>query len=94
MIKEPLTTLCDLMRKYTRLRMNHSHLVAIMVAAQRTGKVPDDWLSQMRTLSESPASRAVVDETEVLLSYVQTASEDTLMRFISESIKREDDPSN
>jgi hypothetical protein len=30
----------------------------------------------------------------VLLSYVQTASEDTLMRFISESIKREDDPSN
>jgi hypothetical protein len=64
--------------------MDHFHLMGMLLTAKQTGKVPDDWLSQLRMLRELPESRAVIEETEVLLVRVlQTVDEDALMQLIS-----------
>jgi hypothetical protein len=91
MKKELRQAISALMRHYTRLRMSHFHLIGIMLTAQQTGKMPDDWLIQLRSLRELPESRAVIEESEELLGRVlQTADEDALTALISEALK--DDP--
>jgi hypothetical protein len=93
MTKEQRRAFCDLMRKYTRLRINYFNLRGIMVTAQEAGKVPNDWPLQLQVLRESAESRAVIEETGVLVAHIlQTTDEDVLMQLILEKVKEEDLP--
>jgi hypothetical protein len=77
MTKDQRAALCDLMRRYTRLRLDYFHLMGLMVEAKYAGKVPLDFLDQLNLLRQSPESRAHIEETEELLSHVlRTVDED------------------
>src|ERR1041385_3712320 len=90
MKKELRLAISNLVRHYTRVRMDNLHLLGIVMQAQHTGKLPDmhsvtTWLREMRDL---PESRAVLQDTEELLAGVfQTVDEDALTGLISMQLK-------
>jgi len=80
--------LCDLIRHYVRLRKAHFYLLGLMLTAQKTGKVPDDLMAQLRMLRDLPEYRAAMEETEALIAGVlQTVDEAALTQLILETVK-------
>jgi len=94
MKKELRQAISNLVRHYTRLRMDHNHLLGIVIDAQNSGKLPEDvhdLITRLRTMRDLPESRAVLQDTEELLADVfQKVDEDALTELISAQLK--DDP--
>lgn len=93
MTKEQQLALCNLIRAYTRLRIDSFQLFAMMVAAKDRGELPEDIHEELRRLRELPAMRAEIEETERLISLVQRANnEDALMMLIFDLSKKDQLP--
>ena len=90
MTKEHKVALCNLIRKYTLLRIDHFHLLGLV---DDTGKSLGEVISRLRMLRDLPESRAQIEETEQLLSHVLRAvDEDALMQLVSAKASEPDLP--
>jgi hypothetical protein len=89
MRKELKDAIANLVRHYARLRIDHFHLLGMVLLVQK-GK-PESVIKELRMLRDRPESKEQLEETEETLRKVFLhADEDAMTQLLTELLKKDD----
>jgi hypothetical protein len=91
MRKELKDAIANLVRHYARLRIDHFHLLGMVLLVQKGKPLPESVIKELRMLRDRPESKEQLEETEETLRKVFLhADEDAMTQLLTEFLKKDD----